>query len=249
MGQHGEHRDVVSARPLALLLALAAPAGAGELAGAGESAGAGELACSTALALGLDVSSSVDAAEHRLQREGLAAAFRDGAVVDAILGGTGAGVMVAVYEWSGFYHQEVIVDWTWLGDPQAIGAFADRLEGHARGSDSWPTSLGRAVEFAARLHALNPRPCARRVIDISGDGVNNHGAGPDWYASRGILDGHTVNGLAIRGALPDPAEYYRERLIHGPGAFVEVADDYRDYPRAILRKLLRELQAPIAMAR
>ncbi len=230
---------MVIGRLLAGLLVLASPAGAET----------GEVSCSTALALGLDVSSSIDDVEHRLQREGLAAAFRDEAMIDAILGGTGTGVMVAVYEWSGFNQQEVIVDWTWLDDRTAIGAFADRLDGGVRGNDSWPTSLGRAVEFATTLHGANPRPCARRVIDISGDGVNNHGAGPDWYAERGILDGYTVNGLAIRGALPDPAEYYRDRLIHGPGAFVEVADSFRDYPRAILRKLLRELQAPMAMRR
>ena len=186
-------------------------------------------------------------AEHQLQRDGLAAAFRDDAVVDAILSGAGGGVMIAVYEWSGFHQQEVIVEWTWLGDREAIRAFADRLDRQVRRSDSWPTSLGRAVEFATKLHGANPRPCARRIIDISGDGVNNHGAGPDWYAERGILDGFTVNGLAIRGAYPDPAEYYGRSLIYGPGAFVEVADDYRDYPRAILRKLLRELQTPIAM--
>ena len=225
----------------AVLAGLAAAAGAVAVAVEGQ-------ACDTALALGLDVSSSVDLHEHRLQRQGLAAAFRDGAVVDAILGG-GAGVMVAVYEWSGFYQQEVIVDWTWLGDAESIRAFADRLDAQVRREDSWPTSLGRAVEFATRLHGVNPRPCGRRIIDISGDGVNNHGAGPDWYADRGILDGYTVNGLAIRGALPDPAQYYRDSLIHGPGAFVEVADDFGDYPRAILRKLLRELQAPMAMVR
>jgi Ca-activated chloride channel homolog len=224
----------------AALMALAAAA-------AGEAGAAERDACGTALALGLDVSSSLDADEHRLQRQGLAAAFRDEAVVDAILGG--AGVMVAVYEWSGFYQQEVIVDWTWLGDREAIGAFAERLGAQLRRDDAWPTSLGRAVEFATKLHGQNPRSCGRRIIDISGDGVNNHGAGPDWYAERGILDGYVVNGLAIRGTLPDPAEYYRDSLIHGPGAFVEVAEGFGDYPRAILRKLLRELQAPVAMVR
>jgi Ca-activated chloride channel homolog len=229
---------VVSARLCAVIALAAAAAGA---------AAEGH-ACDAALALGLDVSSSVDADEHRMQRQGLADAFRDEAVVRAILGG-GAGVMAAVYEWSGFHQQEVIVDWTWLGDTQAIRAFADRLDLQARRNDAWPTSLGRAVEFATKLHGANPRPCGRRIIDISGDGVNNHGAGPDWYAERGILEGFTVNGLAIRGAQPDPAEYYRDSLIHGPGAFVEVADDFADYPKAILRKLVRELQAPIAMVR
>lgn len=241
MGQHGEYRHVVTARLVAALLALAT-----QVAGAETTDGH---ACSTALVLGLDVSSSVDEDEHKLQTQGLAGAFRDEAVVDAILGGIGTGVMVAVYEWSGFHQQEVTVGWTWLGDRAAIGTFADRLERESRHNDSWPTSLGRAVEFAAQLHAANPRPCARRIIDISGDGVNNHGAGPDWYASRGMLDGYTVNGLAIRGASPDPADYYRDHLIHGPGAFVEVADGFADYARAILRKLLRELQMPVATSR
>ncbi len=231
---------MVTARQLGLLLALAAPAAGAEAQGE---------PCGVALALGLDVSSSVDADEHDLQTQGLASAFRDGAVVDAILGGIGDGVMVTVYEWSGFYQQEVIVDWSWLDSPEAIRAFADRLSASGRNSESWPTSLGRAVEFATRLHDANPRLCARRIIDISGDGVNNHGAGPDWYAARGMLDGYTVNGLAIRGASPDPADYYGKHLIHGPGAFVEIAESYADYPRAILRKLLRELQAPVAMNR
>lgn len=231
------------ARAMAALLALSASA-------AGQTdRGGGEEPCGTALALGLDVSSSVDRAEALLQTRGLAAAFRSPEVVDAILGGAGGGVMVAVYEWSGYFQQEVVVGWTWLGDRAAIEAFSDRLAGQVRRHDSWPTSLGRAVEFGAVLHGRSPRDCARRIIDISGDGPNNHGAAPDWYARQGSLDGLTVNGLAIAGGTTgtgDTAAYYRQHLIHGPGAFVEVARGFADYPRAIIRKLVRELQAPVA---
>ncbi len=39
----------------------------------------------------------------------------------------------------------------------------------------------------------------------------------------------------------DLAEYYREEVIYGPGAFVEIANDYDDFARAFLRKLRREL--------
>ncbi len=238
MGEHGEHRHVVIARALAALLALAAPAAT--------AAGQAVEPCGTALALGLDVSSSVDQAEYRLQIQGLAAAFRDPEVVAAIVGGAAGGVMVSVYEWSGFFQQEVVVGWTWLADGAAVESFSDRLAQVARQHDSWPTALGRAVEFGTLLHAHNPRPCARRIIDISGDGPNNHGAAPDWYARQGTLHGFTVNGLAIAGGARDPAQYYREHLIHGPGAFVEVAHGYADYPHAIIRKLVRELQAPVA---
>ena len=37
------------------------------------------------------------------------------------------------------------------------------------------------------------------------------------------------------------ARYYQEFVIQGPGAFVERADDYADFERAMRRKLLREL--------
>ena len=35
--------------------------------------------------------------------------------------------------------------------------------------------------------------------------------------------------------------YYRDRVIRGPGAFVEVANDFNDYREAMKRKLLREI--------
>ena len=35
--------------------------------------------------------------------------------------------------------------------------------------------------------------------------------------------------------------YYRREVVRGPGAFVEVAQGFEDYTRAMRRKLLREL--------
>ena len=217
------------------------------LAGALAPVAARALDCAAALVLALDVSSSVDARENNLQTQGLAEAFRDPAVVETILAGPGAGIMATAFSWSGFQHQEVIVGWTWLGDEASIAAFADSLASTPRRYDHWPTALGRAVAFAAELHRQNPLPCRRRIVDVSGDGANNDGVGPEWYRARGVLEGLTINGLAIRGAEPDPAIYYRDHVLHGPGAFLEVIDSYQSYPPAILRKLLRELSPPYAM--
>ena len=54
-----------------------------------------------------------------------------------------------------------------------------------------------------------------------------------------------VNGLPIITSADyysyDLETYYREHVIHGPGAFIEVANDYDDFSRAFLRKLQREL--------
>lgn len=203
-------------------------------------------ACDAALVLALDVSSSVDAAEHALQMQGLAAALRDPTVVSTILYTPGAGIMATAFAWSGYQHQEVLIDWTWLGDRAAIDAFAGALAAAPRRYDHWPTALGRATEFAARLHAANGVPCRRRIVDVSGDGANNDGVGPDWHRDRGAFAGLTMNGLVIRGADPDPVAYYETYVLHGPGAFLEVVDSYTDYPEAIRRKLLKELQPPFA---
>lgn len=212
---------------LAALFGLAAPARA--------------LDCGTALVLALDVSASVDAEEYALQMEGLAAALVDPDVVAAILPHPGAGIMATAFVWSGFQHQDVIAPWTWLGSEGDIAAFADRIATTPRVHDYWPTALGRAANFAADLHRQNNVPCARRVVDISGDGVNNDGQPPRWYAAQGLFRGIIYNGLVIRGAVPDPLEHYRQQVLHGPGAFLEVAEGFSDYPPAIQRKLLREL--------
>ena len=234
MGQHGEQRHLVIARLLAGAVALAAP-----VASAAE--------CKLALVLGLDVSSSVDEQEYAIQADGLAQALRDKDVIEAILSGPGDGIMASVFEWSGYWHQAIIADWTWLGDEAAIRNLADRVSEHPRDIESWPTALGRAVAFAADMQRRVPANCDRQIIDISGDGVNNRGAGPDSYRRGGHFDGLIINGLVIRGDIPDPLPHYEKYVIHGPGAFVEVAENYDDYPEAIRRKLLREL-LPTAIA-
>ncbi|MEL6103903.1 MAG: DUF1194 domain-containing protein, partial [Pseudomonadota bacterium] len=67
--------------------------------------------CRLALLLALDVSSSVDMVEDDLQRGGLAAALVAPEVRAAFLAGPDP-VALAVFEWSGRYNQEIILDWT-----------------------------------------------------------------------------------------------------------------------------------------
>lgn len=51
----------------------------------------------------------------------------------------------------------------------------------------------------------------------------------------------TLNGLAILNEDKELDAYYRARLAVGDGNFVEVAEDYDDFARAMRRKLLREI--------
>ncbi len=196
--------------------------------------------CKLALALALDISSSVNQREYVIQLHGLAHAFRTPEVVRAILAPEGAAIAAAVYEWSGYNQQDVVIPWTLLDSEPAIARFADRLSAHRRPYSDLTTALGKAVEYGAALLARAPA-CARQVLDVSGDGENNDGVGPDYFRRLGILRDITINGLVVQGATPDPVPYYRDVVIQGPGAFLAQARDFDDYPAVIIGKLLREI--------
>ena len=68
----------------------------------------------------MDVSSSVDAAEDRLQRGGIVAALTAPEVQEAFFAGD-LPVALAVYEWSGRYNQEIILDWTMISSRRVSG--------------------------------------------------------------------------------------------------------------------------------
>ncbi len=197
--------------------------------------------CRLALALAMDISSSVDAAEDRLQRQGLAAALRAPEIVEALLALPGQPVALAVYEWSGRYQQDMLLEWRLLEDRGDVLAAAEAIAGSRRSYADFPTALGYALGYAANLFAAAP-PCLFRTLDVSGDGRNNEGFTPLLAYANFPLDEVTVNALAIGGSEDGLAQYYREQLIRGPGAFVEEAAGFDDFEAAMRRKLLRELE-------
>ena len=222
-------------RALLVALALLAPLPAGA-------------ACKLALALALDISSSVDQREYRLQIEGLADAIESPEVVEAILMPEGAHIAAMAYEWSGYQQQETIIDWVRLDSAKAIHTFAQRLRAHQRPYWDFATAIGKGIEYGARQFAHAP-DCARKVIDVSGDGVNNVGVDPRYFYARGVLEGITVNGLVIRGAEPDPLPYYLSDVRHGPESFIAQAENFDDYLEAMKAKLLREIAAEMVLGR
>ncbi|GGB05946.1 hypothetical protein GCM10011324_15130 [Allosediminivita pacifica] len=215
-------------RLLALCLALAAPGGA-----------LAQGDCRLALLLALDVSSSVDAQEYRLQKEGVAAALLSPDVRRAILSGQGV-VALGVYEWSGRRQNSVVLDWVRLDSEAAITAAARRIGGAQRSYSRFPTAMGYALGYGAGLLARGP-DCLRRVIDVSGDGVTNDGFWPTLAYRNFPFEGVTVNGLAVLGADPAVLDHYEFEVQYGPGAFVETAPGYAGYRRAMERKLFREI--------
>lgn len=196
-----------------------------------------------ALQLGLDVSASVDPAEYRLQVDGLAAALIDPTVTEAFLNGPGP-VALSIFEWSGRFQQEVVVDWTMITSEADLLTIAERIAGSPRGSQDFPTALGYALGFAS-THFQSAPTCLFQTLDISGDGQNNDGFPPLAAYEHFDFDGITVNGLAIGGASREIEEYFAAEVIHGPGAFVEYASTHADFAETMRRKLERELRAMI----
>ena len=205
------------------------------------------------LVMATDVSWSIDEAEAQLQRRGISDAFRSEEIVRAIQSGILRRIAVAYLDYSSNDYNKVVISWRIIHDRASAEQFADDLL-RAPLSSGRHTSISDAVQLAAYMIEDNNIDGTRRVIDVSGDGPNNWG----WYVddardavvSRGI----TINGLPImnpadafnsRYYLADLDLYYRGCVIGGPGAFYLVANDFKDYARAVRRKLVLEIAGAV----
>jgi hypothetical protein len=115
------------------------------------------------------------------------------------------------------------------------------------------TSISGGIDFSVAQFARAPFTSERRTIDVSGDGTNN--AGRDVGAARddALALGITINGLVILSEAPLPwnpehtnppgglANYYRNNVVGGPGAFVLQAKDFNSFGEAIIKKLIAEI--------
>jgi hypothetical protein len=215
-------------------------------------ASAADAACRQALALGLDVSGSVDAREYRLQLDGLAGALTHDHVARALLSAPEAPVEMAIFLWSAPEHQRVIVDWTALTTRDVIDEVAAKLRALERRPAPPGTALGTAMETGAALLAQRAR-CWTRTLDLSGDGKPNMGPSPQAVKARLAMSSITINALVIGADAPrsgdlrqveigELSSYFRTHVIVGPDAFVQTALGFDDYEAAMTRKLLRELR-------
>jgi hypothetical protein len=201
-----------------------------------------------ALVLAVDVSRSIDEDEARLQREGYRAAVADPRVVEAVRGGMLGGIAIAYVEWAGIEYQRLVIPWTRIAGQRDAEAWAELLAQAPRASLSW-TSISGGIDFSRRVLTECPYEATRRVIDVSGDGVNNSGPPAEQARDRAVAEGVTINGLPILNdrptfGRPPPVpldQYFRESVIGGAGAFVIAAEDFESFGQAVRRKLIREV--------
>ena len=199
-------------------------------------------ACDLALLLAVDVSGSVDREEYRVQMQGLADGLRDGIVMDALVARK---ARVALVQWTGTTRQELSIDWSEIQSHEDVDDLAMRVETAPRPWRNYSTAIGEVMALAHPLFA-RVKDCRRKVMDISGDGISNEGIDP--ASPRGALarNGITVNALVIDAANEDLTAWFWENVITGEGAFVITANGFKDYPRAIRRKLIRETAKTVA---
>ncbi|MBO1073124.1 DUF1194 domain-containing protein [Roseomonas marmotae] len=202
----------------------------------------------TLLVLAIDISRSVDDDEAKLQREGYRNGVSDPRVVEAMLGGVLGSIGLAYVEWAGIEYQRLVLPWRRIASQRDAAAWAEALAEAPRNSLSW-TSISGALEFSAQVLAQAPFEGIRRVIDVSGDGVNNSGPPPEPVRDRLVAEGIIINGLPIvndrptfgRGPRLALDQYYNDSVIGGTGAFMVVAEDFQSFGVAVRRKLIREI--------
>lgn len=215
--------------------------------------------CRQALALGLDVSGSVDAREYRLQIEGVTAALGSAPVRQALLALPGQDVALLVYEWSGPGDSHVLLPWTDVTGVAALEGVIAALGASERRASTPGTGLGQAMLDGADFLAQRA-DCARLTLDISGDGKSNLGPRPGDVKAALARAGITVNGLVIGADAPaggdareveisELSSYFRAQVIVGADAFVQTALGFDAYADAMQAKLERELQVLILSER
>ncbi|KUJ85593.1 hypothetical protein AVO45_00950 [Ruegeria marisrubri] len=210
--------------------------------------------CRQALALGLDVSGSVDSREYQMQLLGLANAMQDAEVVALFLANPSAPVRLAIFEWSEAGHQRLLLPWTEISNETVLQQVSALLRTTQRTAGPAGTAVGSAMLYG--VERLREQPdCWKHTLDLSGDGKHNLGPHPSAVKTRLLESGITINGLVIGADDPraddkrqvqigELSAYYSAWVILGPGAFVEVALGFKDYEAAMVRKLKRELESP-----
>ena len=226
-------------------LSVAAPRGVPRLA---QSNSSDVLPVDVEVVLAVDVSYSMDADEQSLQREGYMAALTSQEFMQALKQGINGRISMTYVEWAGSQHQQIIVPWRLIDGPDAAARFAAEI-GAARYTRAYRTSISSALLFAAPLFDGSGFRGVRRVIDVSGDGVNNNGPLIVPTRDEVLAKGITINGLPILLMRPTASildienldTYYEDCVIGGPGAFVIPIKERSQFKEAIRTKLVLEI--------
>ncbi len=205
----------------------------------------------TELVIAVDVSNSMDPEEQELQREGYIAGLTSREFLTALRDGTHGKVAVAYFEWAGLYDQKIVMPWRVIDGPESADAVASEIA-RAPYRRAPRTSIFGALQFAKPLFDASGYGGLRRVIDVSGDGVNNMGPPVTMMRDEVLSAGITINGLPImlkRGVgygmwemqFENLDVYYEDCVVGGPGSFVIPIKERSQFKEATRQKLVLEI--------
>jgi len=208
----------------------------------------GAITVDAEVVLAVDVSYSMDPEEQALQREGYMAALTSREFLLALKQGMHGRIALTYFEWAGIHHQQIIVPWRLIDGPESADSFSADI-GRARYTRQSRTSISSALLFGAPLFEGSGFRGIRRVIDVSGDGVNNNGPLMTPARDEVLAKGITINGLPILLKRPNASTldieqldiYYEDCVIGGPGAFVIPIRQREQFKEAIRTKLVLEI--------
>lgn len=200
------------------------------------------------LVLAVDVSRSMAMSEQVIQRRGYVDAIRSPEFLLAVQSGFIGRLALTYVEWGTAGDERVVIDWRLIDDEASAAAFAKALENAPMHSET-RTSISEALMFAVDLIDANAFEGLRRVIDMSGDGPNDHGRPVTHARELAIARGVTINGLPIIldeagkrwSVVEDLETYYSECVIGGVGAFQIPIRTRQDFAAAIRRKMVMEI--------
>ncbi len=200
------------------------------------------------LVIAVDVSYSMDPDEQALQREGYILGLTSPEFLNALQQGVHGKVAITYFEWAGATDQKIVVPWRLIDGPAAAKSFTDEIAA-APYRRAYRTSISGALHFAWPLFENSGFRGLRRVIDVSGDGVNNQGDVVTIVRDAVLERGITINGLPILLKPPSFATmdiedldiYYEDCVIGGPGAFVIAIRKRDQFREATRTKLVQEI--------
>ncbi len=245
------------------------PAAAQNLAGSGPSALASRehprpQATDFNLITAVDVSDSITRNDEWLQYNGLARGVVDPAFLGRIAEGTEQRIGFIAFTWSSGGEVNVIVPWTVIetrADAERVAAqfeSAPRIDRSTYGRfrplsssvdrrGGGMTDIAEAIQSAVQLSLTSPFTARRSVINVLSNGVDNNGQDPSTIRDQAISMGITINGIVF-GDRDDLPDYFRQRVIGGPGAFLMTINKPTDLPQVLEKKFWQDMIAALGEA-
>lgn len=195
--------------------------------------------CGVALLLLIDVSGSIDTEEYNLQKDSYIEAFTSPKVEEAVTGKQYP-TYFAIAEWAG--KTSLIIPWVKVDSKQDLlllsNSYKSSNKAEAVFVQPFATVIGQALISGIDYFSELPCKPEKKVIDISGDGTSE-----DSTVEAVLLaedNDIVINGLPITIDDPKLDKYYKDKVITSNG-FIIVANSFKDFTRALIKKLVFEL--------